>query len=83
MPLKTLFIIAAFKAPEPLATNPKLMLWLLPLAAAIAVIYKATKMPKITAVAFFKETVLLFGSIVVFIIVTALVLFAVVWLMAL
>lgn len=82
MSLRNLFIIATFTAPEPLATNPQLMLWLLPLAAAIAVIYKATKMPTITVTAFFKETVILFGSIVVFIIVTALALHAWAWLMA-
>ncbi|UCF43330.1 MAG: hypothetical protein JSV99_12320 [Planctomycetota bacterium] len=75
--------MATFTAPERLATDPQSMLWMLPLVAAIAVIYKATKMPTIAPALFFKETAALFGSIVVFIIVTALVLFALVWLMAL
>jgi hypothetical protein len=83
MSLQPFFVMATFTAPERLATDPQSMLWMLPLVAAIAVIYKATKMPAITTALFFKETAILFGSIVVFIIVTALVLFALVWLMAL
>ena len=49
------------------------MMWQswLPLVAAIAIVYKATKVPKITAVNFLKEVVILFGSIVVFMAVTA------------
>ena len=56
------------------------MLWLLPLVAAIAVVYKATKLPEIKAASFIKEAVVLFGSIVVFMFVTALVLYAIAWL---
>jgi hypothetical protein len=56
------------------------MLWLLPLVAAIAIVYKATKVPKITAVNFLKETVVLFGSIVIFMAITALTLCAFAWL---
>jgi hypothetical protein len=56
------------------------MLWLLPLAASIAVVYKATKLPTITAGNFVKEVVVLFGSIVVFIVISALVLYALAWL---
>jgi hypothetical protein len=74
------FVMAAFTAPEHVQTNPQSMLWLLPLVAAIAVAYKATKLPNITAVVFIKETAILFGSIVVFIIITALVLYALAWL---
>ena len=56
------------------------MLWLLPLAAAIAVIYKATKVQTIIAEKFTKEAVVLFSSIIVFITVTALALHALAWL---
>jgi hypothetical protein len=69
-------IMASFTAPEKIGTTPQAMLWLLPLAAAIAVIYKATKLPTITAGKFVKEAAILFGSIVVFIIITALALHA-------
>ncbi len=56
------------------------MLWLLPLVAAIAIVYKATKVPKITAASFLKEVVVLFGSIVVFMAVTAVALCVLAWL---
>jgi ABC-type Co2+ transport system permease subunit len=75
-----ILVIATFTAPEKIRANPQEMLWLLPLAAAIAVVYKATKLPKITASVFLKEATILFGSIVGFIIITALALFAIVWL---
>ena len=80
MELMTNFVIATFTTPENVGVNPQSMLWLLPLAGAIAVVYKATKVPKIKAVSFLKESLLLFGSIVVFMLVTALVLFALTWL---
>ena len=72
--------MATFTAPEQIGTNPQSMLWLLPLAAAIAIVYKATKLPKITLGDFLKESGSLFGSIVVFIIITALALYALTWL---
>lgn len=74
------FVIANFTVPERITVNPQSMLWLLPLVAAIAIIYKATKVPKITAVSFLKEVVVLFGSIVVFMAVTAVVLGVLSWL---
>jgi len=80
MSVEAIFVIASFVAPEQVRTNPNSMLWLLPLAAAIAVIYKAMKLPTITAAKFIKEAVILFGSIVVFIVITALVLYALAWL---
>ena len=76
----TALIIANFTVPERIGVNPGSMLWLLPLALSIAVVYKATKVPKVTAVNFLKESVVLFGSIVVFMFVTAVVLLALAWL---
>jgi len=73
-------ILASFTAPENIGTTPQSMLWLLPLAAAIAVIYKATKVQTIIAEKFTKEAVVLFSSIIVFITVTALALHALAWL---
>lgn len=83
MPIIAGFVIATFTAPQYVQTNPQSMLWLLPLVAAIAVTYKATKLPTITASIFLKEVAVLFGSIVTFIIITALVLYALAWLIAL
>jgi hypothetical protein len=77
-----ILVIATFTAPEQIRANPQTMLWLLPLTAAIAIVYKATKLPTITVGVFLKEAVILFGSIVVFIIITALVLYALVWLIS-
>ncbi len=80
MSTEALFAIATFTAPEQIGTNPQSMLWLLPMVAAIALVYKATKLPTIKTAAFLKETAILFGSIVVFIIVAASVLSALAWL---
>jgi ABC-type Co2+ transport system permease subunit len=74
------FILASFTSPERISTNPRSVLWLLPLVAAIAVVYKATKVPTIKISSFLKEAVILFGSIIVFMLVTALVLCALAWL---
>lgn len=80
MSLFNFFIMASFTTPEKIGTEPQYMLWLLPLAAAIVIVYKATKMPTITVRSFVKEAVVLFGSVVVFVTITALVLFALAWL---
>ena len=77
-----IFVLATFTAPEHIYPNPQAMLWLLPLTAAIAIVYKATKLSKITLGPFFKEAAILFGSIVSFVIITALALYALVWLIS-
>jgi hypothetical protein len=74
------FIMANFTIPEHISTTPQSMLWLLPLVAAISIVYKATKLPEIKAANFIKEAVVLFGSIVIFMLVTAFVLYAIAWL---
>jgi hypothetical protein len=80
MSMEAVFVIATFTTPENFGPNPQSMLWLLPLVAAIAIIYKATKLPSIKAGNFMKETLILFGSIIVFIIIAALALHAFAWL---
>ena len=74
------FILATFTTPENIGVTPQSMLWLLPLVAAISVVYKTTKLPKIRFTHLLKESVVLFGSIVIFMAVTALVLVAFAWL---
>jgi len=76
MPIADFLIIATFTHPGTVQTNASSMLWLLPLAAAIAIIYKATKLPTITPANFIKETILLFSSIVIFIFIVASALYA-------
>jgi hypothetical protein len=78
--LSAICIIAKFTVPQEIGTTPQAMLLMLPLVAAISIVYKATKLQKITAKEFLKESGLLFGSIVVFILVTAIILSAVAWL---
>jgi len=73
-------ILANFTMPERVGVTPLSMLWLLPLALSIAVVYKATKVRKIRAVNFIKESVVLFASIVVFMLITAVVLLGFAWL---
>ncbi len=80
MSITDALVMATFTVPEKITTNPQSLLWLLPLVAAIAIVYKATKLPEIKIVNFFKESVVLFGSIVVFMFVTALVLYFIGWL---
>ena len=73
------YVIATFTSSENVGTNPQSLLWLLPLAAAISIGYKATKLSEIKAGSFIKDVVVLFGSIVVFMAITALVLYAITW----
>ncbi|MBN2019966.1 MAG: hypothetical protein JW749_07065 [Sedimentisphaerales bacterium] len=73
------FIMANFTIPEELGTNPQSLLLLLPLVAAIAIVYKATKLPAISARSFIRETMLLSASITVIMIITAIILLAVAW----
>jgi len=75
----TVFIIATFTSPENIGTDPKSMLWLLPITTAVAVIYKATKLQTITWKNFIREVTTLIGSIAVFLIITALVLYVFAW----
>ncbi len=62
-----------------IGTDPASMLWLVPLVVSIAVVYKATKVHRIRPWPFAKESAVLFGSIVVFIVVAAIILYGVTW----
>ena len=79
MPVATSALLASFTTPMQIDTTAASMLWLVPLVVAIAVVYKATKVYKITLRGFTKETALLIGSIFVFIAVAAVVLHGVAW----
>ena len=72
-------ILGSFTTPMRIGTDPASVLWLLPLVVSISVVYKATKVYKIQAWPFTKESAVLFGSIVVFIVVAAVILFGVTW----
>jgi hypothetical protein len=72
------YILAGFMAPVHIGTTAKALLLALPLIAVIAIVYKATKLDEIKFVSFLKEVVVLFGSILVFMILTAVVIFVII-----
>ncbi len=72
-------MLGSFTTPMRIDTTPASMLWLLPLVVSIAVVYKATKVYKIRLGPFARESAVLFGSIVVFIVVAAIILYAITW----
>ena len=76
------FLIASFTAPQQIQPNPQSVLWLLPLAAAIAVVYKATKLQTINAKLFLKEAAVLFASIIAFLVIAVFALYALAWLIS-
>jgi hypothetical protein len=64
-------------APVHIGTTARAFLLALPLIAVIAIVYKATKLNEIKFVSFVREVFLLFGSILVFMIITAIVTFVI------
>jgi hypothetical protein len=72
-------ILAQLTFPLDIGTTPASMLWLLPLTAAVCIVYKATKVREIKAAGFIREVAVLFGSIIIFMAIVAAVLFAFAW----
>jgi hypothetical protein len=72
-------ILAGFTIPLRIGITSLSNLWLLPLVVAICVVYKTTKMQEIKTWPFLKEIALLFGSIIVFMMVTAIVIAVLAW----
>jgi uncharacterized membrane protein YwzB len=77
--MTTWLMLASFTMPMRIDTVPGAMLWLLPLVVSIAVVYKATKVGSVRPWPFVKESAVLVGSIMIFIVVAALVLYVVSW----
>lgn len=61
-------IVAAFTVPEYIGVEPKTMLWMFPLLASIAIVYKATKLRVMFLGKFFKEAAILFCTLSLFMI---------------
>jgi DNA phosphorothioation-dependent restriction protein DptG len=57
------FILAAFTTPIEIGTTPASMLWMFPLLAAIALVYKATKMRVLFTKKYLMQSLLLFLSV--------------------
>lgn len=79
MTIFAMFVLGGFTMPMRIGTTPASMLWLLPLVVTISVVYKATKVGKMRLRSFTKESAVLFGSILVFIVVAALILYGLAW----
>jgi hypothetical protein len=72
-------LLASFTTAMKIDTDPASMLWLVPLVVSIVVVYKATKVHTIRAYSFIRESAVLFGSILVFVVVAALILYGIAW----
>jgi len=70
-------ILANFTSPVYIGSTAKALLLALPLIAVISIVYKAIKLDEIKPADFVKQVLLLFGSILIFMILTAVVIFAV------
>lgn len=62
----TALIIASFTSPMYIPMAPASLLWMFPLLAAVAIIYKATKLRVIFLKKFAKEVAILFATIAIF-----------------
>jgi hypothetical protein len=82
MPAILATILGSFTTPMRIETNAASMLWLLPLVAVIAIVYKATKVGSVRLPSFAKESALLFGSILAFIAIAAAILYGLTWIAA-
>jgi hypothetical protein len=74
------FILADFTKPLDIGTTPASLLWMFPLLASIAVVYKATKLRVLFWGKFLKEVGILFLTISIFMILTGVALNVLVWL---
>lgn len=73
-------LLASFTSPITIGTDPASMLWMFPLLAAIAIIYKATKMRVLFIGRFVRETLVLFLTLSGFMAAAVIVLNLVAWL---
>ncbi len=73
-------MLSTFTTPETISTAPAAILWLIPLTASIAIVYKATKVRKMTFLPFFRQVAVLVGTILIFIFIAAIVLCMIAWL---
>lgn len=73
-------LLALFTSPIHIGTDKMSMLWMFPLLAAIAIIYKATKMRVFFYRQFIREVALLFVTLSGFMIAAVIVLNLITWL---
>jgi hypothetical protein len=76
---ETLNLLAGFTAPIYIGTNPLAMLWMFPLLASVALVYKATKLRVFHWKRYWKEVGILFVTLSGFMIMAAIALNLLVW----
>jgi hypothetical protein len=76
----TEMLLVSFTSPIHIGTTPASMLWMFPLLAAIAIIYKATKMHVFFFGRFVREVAVLFVTLSGFMIAAVIVLNLITWL---
>jgi len=75
-----LVLAARFSQPLNIPTSAFSLLWALPICLSIAAVYKAIKLETVQPALFVREMLLLFVTIVGFLLVVAIVLLSVAWL---
>ena len=75
-------LVATFTAPQNIGTDIKSLLWIFPLLASVAIVYKATKMRVVFLRKFFTEVIILFCTLSVVMILVAAALHVIVRLLA-
>ena len=70
-------VLASFTVPHAIGGDASSLLWLLPLLAVVAIVYKTLKLPVITTQKFIREVVVLFGAILIFMALIAVALYAI------
>ena len=68
-------ILASFTSPLEIGTDPASILWMFPLLASVAIIYKATRMKVIFPLKFIKDVLVLFITMSVLMILAGLTLY--------
>ena len=71
-------LLASFTSPIEIGTDAISMLWMFPLLAAVALIYKAVKLRVMFMRKYFREVFILFVSISIFIVLIGIVLYVIV-----
>ncbi len=72
-------LLASFTRPIEIGTTPASVLWMFPLLASISIVYKATKMRVLFWNRFLREVAILFLTVSLFMIITAVALNIIVW----
>ena len=68
-------MLASFTTPLEIGTDPAAMLWMFPLLASVAIIYKATRLKVIFPFKFIREVVVLFITMSILMILAGLALY--------